>query len=287
MTAGARSPEAQRLAAAWSRDLASWAIPPEILEAAPESPFGFPAELFIRRADRAAEVATPTPTTVVAAEALGDGGRVLDVGAGGGATSFPLAASCTGLVAVDGQAEMLQAVERRATTLGLPVTTIVGRWPDVGPQTPTADVAVCGHVAYNAPDLDAFLAALAAHARRRVVLELTDRHPLSWMNDLWLALHGVHRPDRPGADDAEALCRALGVDVRRDERVDTEDMAGSGFGGREHAVGLVRRRLCLTPERDGEIAEALGSRLREHDGLWSAGPREQRVVTLWWDVAPG
>lgn len=285
MTAGGRSPEARRLADAWRRDLESWAIPPEILEAAPESPFGFPAELFIRRADRAANgVAAPTPTSVVAAEALGDGGTVLDVGAGGGATSLPLAASCTGLVAVDGQAEMLEAVERHATTLGLPVTTIVGRWPDVGPQTPAADVVVCGHVAYNAPDLDAFLIALTAHARRRVVLELTDRHPLSWMNDLWLFLHGVQRPERPSADDAEALCGALGFGVRRDERVDTEDMAGSGFERREHAVALLRRRLCLTPERDDEIVDALGSRLREHDGLWSAGPRQQRVVTFWWDV---
>ena len=179
---------------------------------------------------------------------------------------------------------MLEAVERRAAALGLPVTTIVGRWPDVAPETPTADVAVCGHVAYNAPDLDAFVVALTAHARGRVVLELTDRHPLSWMNDLWLHLHGVQRPERPDADDAEALCRALGFEVRRDERLDTEDMAGSGFERREQAVALVRRRLCLTPERDGEIARALGPRLREHDGLWSAGPREQRVVTLWWDV---
>jgi SAM-dependent methyltransferase len=281
------SPDAPRLAAAWARDLESWAIPAEILDVAPESPFGFPAELFIRRADRAAgDGAPPTPTTVAAADALGDGGTVLDVGAGGGATSFPLAAMCTGLVAIDGQAEMLEAVEGRARALGLPVTTIVGRWPDVAPQTPAADVAVCGHVAYNAPDLDAFVVALTAHARRRVVLELTDRHPLSWMNDLWLVLHGVQRPERPGADDAEALCRSLGFDVRRDERVDTEDMAGSGFERREHAVALVRRRLCLTPERDDEIARALGSRLREHGGLWSAGPSEQRVVTLWWDVNP-
>ena len=281
------SPDAPRLAAAWARDLESWAIPAEILDAAPESPFGFPAELFIRRADRATDDgAAPPPTTVAAAQALDGSGTVLDVGVGGGATSFPLAASCTGLVAIDGQAEMLEAVEHRAAALGLPVTTIEGRWPDVAPQAPTADVAVCGHVAYNAPGLDAFLLALTAHARRRVVLELTDRHPLSWMNDLWLDLHGVQRPEHPGADDAEALCRALGFDVRRDERVDTEDMAGSGFERREHVVALVRRRLCLTPEHDDEIARALGSRLREHDGLWSAGPREQRVVTLWWDVSP-
>jgi hypothetical protein len=30
--------------------------------------------------------------------------------------------------------------------------------------------------------------------------------------------------------------------------------------------------------------EALGARLVEHDGLWSAGPNEQPIVTLWWDV---
>jgi SAM-dependent methyltransferase len=287
VTSDGRSPEARGLADAWRRDLEAWAIPPLILDAAPESPFGFPAELFIRRADHSAEDrAAPTPTTVAAAAALGEGGTVLDVGAGGGATSFPLAASCTRLIAVDGQAEMLEAVERRATALRLSVTTIVGRWPEVGPRTPTADVAVCGHVAYNAPDLDAFLVALTAHARRRVVVELTDRHPLSWMNDLWLALHGVQRPERPSADDAEALSRSLGFEVRREERVDTGDMAGSGFERREDAVALVRRRLCLSSDRDDEVADALGSRLREHDGLWSAGPSEQRVVTLWWDAAP-
>ena len=87
------------------------------------------------------------------------------------------------------------------------------------------------------------------------------------MNDLWLRFHDVVRPDRPCADDAEALARALGFDVHREGRVDTEDMAGSGFERREDAVALVRRRLCLAAERDDEIADALGSRLGEHHGL--------------------
>jgi hypothetical protein len=68
-----------------------------------------------------------------------------------------------------------------------------------------------------------------------------------------------------------------------------EDVArpprSGGFERREDAVGLIRRRLCLTPDRDGEIAEALGHRLAQHDGLWSAGPEAQRLVTLWWDTA--
>lgn len=279
--------DARQRSEAWADALASWAIPPAILDAAPESPYGFPAELFVRRGERSVgdERGAPTPTTTRSLEALGDGGTVLDVGVGGGATCLPLAERCTGLVAVDGQADMIEAITRMATSFGLAVTTVQGRWPDVAPETPTADVAVSGHVAYNAPDLGAFIEALTSHARRRVVLELTDRHPLSWMNDLWLRFHGVRRPERPTADDAEDLGRALGFPIHREDRVDTEDMAGSGFERREDTIALVRRRLCMPPDRDGEIATALGGRLYEHDGLWSAGPHEQRVVTLWWDTS--
>ena len=270
---------------AWADALASWAIPPSILDAAPESPYGFPAELFVRRAERSAGGDAhdePTPTTRKALEALAARGTVLDVGSGGGATSLPLAGRCDGLIAVDGQRDMLEAVSVTATRLGLHVTTVQGRWPDVASETPPADVAVCGHVAYNAPDLGPFVRALSAHARRRVVLELTDRHPWSWMNDLWLRFHGLARPERPTADDAEALCLALGFDVHRDQRTDTEE--GSGFERRDDAVALVRRRLCLPPTRDDEVAYALGARLSEHDGLWSSGPPEQLVITLWWDM---
>ena len=278
--------EALTFERAWAEALEAWAIPQPILDAVPDSPYGFPAELFARRGHRSMHGRDePTPTTSRALEALGEGGTVLDVGVGGGATCLPLAERCTGLIAVDGQPDMLEAISGRAHELGLDVTTVLGRWPDVAPETPAADVAVCGHVAYNAPDLGPFLTALSAHARRRVAIELTDRHPLSWMNDLWVRFHDVARPDRPSADDAEALSRALGFPVQREDRADTEDMAGSGFERREDAISLVRRWLCLTAERDDEIADALGRRLAEHDGLWSAGPHEQRVVTLWWDTA--
>ncbi len=249
-------------------------------------PSGFPAELFVRRGERYSDdaFAEATPTTVKASEALGEAGTVLDVGVGGGATSLPLARTCTGLIAVDAQNDMLDAIARSAARFGLPFTPVRGRWPDVASDTPRADVVVCGHVAYNAPDLRPFVTELSSHAERRVVVELTARHPLSWVNDLWLRFHDVTRPERPGAGDAEQLCRALGFNVQRAERLDTEDMAGSGFERREDAVGLVRRRLCLPPERDDEIATALGERLAAHDGLWKAGPHEQRVVTLWWDT---
>lgn len=275
--------EFDRLHLAWTHPLVTeWAIPTPILDAAPESPYGFPTELFVRRGERSIG-RERAPTTARALDALGEGGTVLDVGAGGGATSLPLAERCTHLTAVDAGSEMLAAVAETAARVGVPIDVIEGTWPGIESSVPVADVVVCGHVTYNVHDLGSFVRALDQHARRRVVIELTERHPLSWMNDLWLRFHDLTRPDRPTADDAIALVRSEGYEVSSEDRVDSEDVAGSGFERREDAVALVRRRLCLPADRDDEIGEALGSRLTEHDGLWRAGPRDQRVVTMWWD----
>lgn len=266
----------------WHERLHAWAIPEEILVAAPESPYGYPAELFRRRARRASSV-EPSPTTTHALAALTEGGAVLDVGCGSGATSLPLAAGAGALIGVDEQPEMLAAFREAASAAGLPVETVEGRWPDVAASTPVAEVAVCGHVLYNVAELAPFARALGAHASRRVVLELTDRHPLAWMHDLWLRFHGLARPDGPTSDDAADVLEEMGLDIGRAERL--EAGGRGGFAERADAIGLVRRRLCLPADRDEEIAESLGDRLRADDqGLWNAGPHEHSVITLWWDT---
>jgi SAM-dependent methyltransferase len=267
----------------WGADLRSWAIPDKILAAAPETPYGFPKELFRHRGERAFAGA-PTPTTVRALEALPSGGSVLDVGAGGGATSVPLVDRAGLITGVDSQDDMLPAFVQAVERAGGRAESVAGDWLTVAPDLAVADVVVSGHVAYNVPDLAAFFKALHEHARHRVVTELTAHHPLMWMNDLWLTFHDVRRPTRPSADDAVAVLGELGVIARREERSETDEVAGGGFERREDAVALVRRRLCLGAERDGEIAVALGDRLRERAGLWTAGPPHQSVVTLWWDT---
>jgi len=267
----------------WAADLRSWAIPEAILAAAPESPFGFPAEAFRRRGEGAL-VGPATPTTLRALEALGDGGSVLDVGAGGGATSLPLAARAALITGVDAQEDMLSGFAAAVEREGAEAAVVSGNWPSIEEAAPVADVVVCGHVAYNVADLVPFVRALHEHARRRVVMEMTERHPLSWMNDLWSLLHDVHRPERPSADDAGDVLAEMGLTPHREERRDTDEVAGGRFARREDAIALVRRRLCLGAERDGEIAVALGDRLREREGLWSAGPSHQIVVTIWWDT---
>jgi len=268
----------------WRTQLGARAIPPPILAAAPEPPWGFPAVLFRTRAARAG-AGGESPTTARARAALPEGGVVLDVGCGGGATSLPLADRAGTLVGVDVQPDMPEVFKTAGEARGVVAETLLGTWPEVAEQAPVADVVVCGHVLYNVPLLEPFVTTLSAHATRRVVLELTETHPLVWMHDLWRRFHGVSFPDGPTADDAEDALVELGVAVRRDERPASDGTERSGFDRREDAVALVRRRLCLPASRDDEVAEALGERLQRDDGLWSAGPVPgQRVVTLWWDT---
>ena len=256
-------------AARWADELAAWAIPPEILAAAPESPWGFPPALF----QAAGPEAVPdTPSRRRALEALPDGGTVLDVGSGGGAASLALVPPAGRIVAVDESPDMLAALAAAAAERGVCHVEHVGRWPDVAPEVPAADVVVCHHVFYNVPDLAAFALALTDHARRRAVTELTATHPLTAQGPLWRHFHGIERPEGPTVELAVAVLEEAGLSVT------VEPFASSPRPRPPRAewVAFVRRRLCLPPERDAEV-DAL---LPPDDALL----RPRQVATVWWDT---
>ncbi len=273
MTSG--TPEADPPGSArwrWRRALAEWAIPEAILSAAPESPWAFPPEIFATFAREALD-SPLTPTHLQVAEVLPDDGVLLDVGSGAGAASLPVAPAGGRLVAVDQDRHMLQAM----ADLGggaVPLVGIEGRWPEVAEQVRQVgqvDVAVCANVAYNVGDLGPFVEALTSVASRRVVLELSATHPQSPLNPLWLEFWGVERPSGPTADDAAALVtEVLDVEPGSVRWKRTRSFLGERGPG---TVSWIRRRLCLTPDRDAEVAAAL-------ERLGDLAPLE--AVTLWW-----
>ncbi len=255
----------------WGEALAAWAIPSEILDQAPAKPWGCPTALFARAAEEAvAPDAGLRPTTRRAAEVLPDAGTVLDVGAGGGAASLPLAPPAAVITAVDESAGMLEAFAGLAARRGLDHAEVQGSWPEVAGKVEPADVVVCAHVFYNVPDLEPFVTALTRKARRRVVVELTAAHPQASLNPLWHRFHGLDRPRDPTADDALAVLVELGLEVG----VERWEAPGRWeTAPREELVAFARQRLCLPPERDPEVAAAL-------DKDFVSGPRQ--LVTLWW-----
>jgi hypothetical protein len=257
----------------WSDALAAWAVPEEIVATAPEPPHGFPTATFVHGA--VAALAAPlTPTLERVREALPPGGVLLDVGAGAGAASLPVASGAARLIALDDSKAMLDALRTLAPD-DLDVETVQGRWPDVAGAVEGADVVVCAHVAYNAPDLGAFVTALAVHASHRVVMEFTEIHPQSRLSPLWRHFWNVERPTMPTADDAlevilEAVGQGVGIEIERWLRPDPGVCPGRTD---EEIVALARRRLCLPASREPEIAALLGPNPR-------LAPSE--VVTVWW-----
>ena len=263
-------PDADELLAGWRADLASWAIPEEILAQAPEEPWIHPVSMFT-----VDDEIPDSHSHGIARDAVPEGGSVLDVGSGGGRASMALVPPASMLVAVDHQQGMLDAFTDAALRRGVRSQVHLGDWPAVADDVPECDVVVCHHVAYNVADLGPFLVALDRHARHRVVLEVPEHHPLSNMNPLWKQFWDLDRPTRPTAEDVAAIARALGFDAHLDlwqdetwgRRVTLPD---------DERVRFARIRLCLTEDRDADVAAAL---------IAQSDSRPRDVATIWWDVA--
>jgi SAM-dependent methyltransferase len=263
----------------WRSDLAAWAIPEHITAAVTESPWVLPRTVFARRADRFA-AAPSGPSFEQAWAALDPAGSVLDVGSGAGAACLPLLTRCTALTAVDTEPDMLGLLAERAATSGLRPRLIPGRWPDAAVEAGTADVVTCHHVTYNAPGIEPFLASLTAAAHRTVVLEMTAQHPLVSLNALWLRFHGLVRPSGPAADDLLAILAAMGVSASSHR---WGRPGGRDYASHDELTDVTRRRLCLPPERAGEVSEALLDLGIERDRPVDLGSADRDVVTIWWD----
>ncbi|MCZ3389939.1 MAG: methyltransferase domain-containing protein [Actinomycetia bacterium] len=255
-----RPADLSALAQCWTDALAAWAIPPHIVDAATRDPWMLPVLCFSGRADRA--VNDPAGVSFErAAEALRENpGSVLDVGAGAGAASLPLAAWATTITAVDGKAPMLEAFAERAAAAGVDHREVLGSWPAAAADVVPHDVVVVHHVVYNVADIVPFLGALDAKAKRRVVLELPPHHPLSWMNPLWKQFHGVDRPVVPIAGDLVEILGAMDVaDLRTDywQQFDPAAADGSDSESLDERSALVAQRLCLSEAREPDVAAAL------------------------------
>ena len=96
----------------WASLLGAWAIPAELIAAAPESPYFFDPTVFIAAADEATSRTEDTVSDRVAREALPAGGTILDVGVGAGAASLRLGAST--IIGVDPSRQLLDAFVDRA-----------------------------------------------------------------------------------------------------------------------------------------------------------------------------
>lgn len=242
-------------------------MPKDLVDAAPERTFRLDPALFRWRPDEDAKVAA-RPSRLRALEALPEGGVVIDVGVGGGASSLGLASKAGLIVGVDRSEGMLESFESSAADAGVKVRAVLGVWPEAASEVEPADVVVCHHAIYGVEEIEDFLTVLTERARHRVVLEVSSHAPPSGLGPLWKEIHGYERPDRIVADEVHAITQAMRFGVEREDIV----VPPRAREVTPELVRFARRRLYVGEDRDAEIAELLRSRPTQ----------EARVAALWW-----
>lgn len=264
----------------WRSELEAWAIPEELLAAVTDSPYRWPVELFKRRNITAEEIA-PSPTSETVEKLAGTGGSVLDIGAGAGRASLPLARNGHPVTAVERSSEMAAALREESAGLDRYVV-VEDAWPtpvDLG----SFDVVMAAHVVYDVQLIEPFLRAMTAHARRGVVLELTEVHPWAPLGPYYRSLHDIDRPDGPTVDDlVDVIREEMGIEptIERWERP-----GGTWFESWDEIVELYRRRLVVPPARSDEVRPLLEPDVEIHDDRMTVGEPVRRLATVWWPTA--
>ncbi|ACU53555.1 Methyltransferase type 11 [Acidimicrobium ferrooxidans DSM 10331] len=236
--------------ARWRRNLAAWAIPPEIARHGDASPWRLDPAMFLPDPDAPL---SPSHRATRALLERADEGSLLDVGSGAGAAFWPVVESARRVIALDEHAGMIEALlaeaRRHPTVL---VETRVGRLEELLPTMESVDVVTSHHVAYNVADLGLYLGELVRIAHVGMVLELTLHHPHYGSAAMFEALWGVARPSEPSAADVIEALWALGLEPTVEVH--------SGTRRRDDPAArreALRRRLCLGEQEVARLDELL------------------------------
>jgi len=93
---------------------------------------------------------------------------VLDIGAGSGRWTVPLAARAKSVTAVEPSTEMLDVLRDNMKSAKANIRIVQSSWEDA--KVEVHDVAVCAHSMYSSPDLAAFVHKMERHARKTCYL---------------------------------------------------------------------------------------------------------------------
>ena len=220
------------------------------------------------------------------------GERWLDVGAGAGRYALPIARRVGEVIAVDPSASMLGALSEGMAAHGVSNVAIHrGTWPPedalrtvLGPD-PVADVTLIAHVGYDIAEIEPFIDALEAAARRRCVAVLMEDSPASVAAPFWPPVHGEERVPLPALPEFVELVTARGT-TPKVSRVHAERRR---WADRAELLAFLRRQLWTSPggPADERLVSALDQLTApERDGgLGIIGARPLDIGIVTWTPA--
>ncbi len=203
-------------------------------------------------------------------------GTFVDVGAGAGRFSIPLARSVAHVIAVEPSDAMRAALERDVQRAELRNIQVVGAGWEAAADV-TGDVVLAAHVVYPLLDVAPFLRKLDAAARKWAAILVFEDPPLSWLSGFWPRVHGEERLAPPHLPQVVEVVNELGYGPPRVDLIEVEPF---DLGPPQIAREKLRRRLYVASESqtDRRLADAMDELLDEREGVLV--PRSNRAVRV-------
>ena len=215
---------------------------------------------------------------------------VLDVGAGVGRYTIPLAKQAARVTAVEPSTGMRGYLEEDARTAGLTnVTVVLSAWEAANVEP--CDIVLCSHVVYFISGIRAFLEKVRDNARGQVFMAIRTNQRDAALRELWEIVHKEPRVPEPGLMDLyPTLRQVLGVTAN----VQVVTYGGGRnplgrFDSVEDAMPEVRRQLLLAEGSPSESAALvyLRERMVQEDGKWVLPSMTVANAVVWWDNRSG
>jgi SAM-dependent methyltransferase len=207
----------------------------------------------------------------------------LDIGAGGGRFSLPIARHAREVLCVDPSDGMLAVLREGMTEHGIRnVRPVKGRWPLPSFER-CADVAFISHVGYDIEEIGPFLDGMEAAARRACVAVFSEGAMTTAATLFWQAVHGEARVPLPALPEFLGLLMARG----RLPAVELEERVPSTFDSLEELTAMARRQLWVRPGsvRDARLLGLVRDMASQRDGRWALDWSRARVGVVAWEPA--
>ncbi len=205
---------------------------------------------------------------------------VLDVGAGTGRHSVPLARAVKRVIAVEPSPSMASHLREWAQDEGLGnIDIIEGTWPEV--DVPACDVVVCSHVLYPLAEIEPFLRKLDDAARGYCFLLLHDDQMALETLGLWQRFHGEPRARQPTFRDALPVLWQMGLRPNLEMNAMPQ---GWSWESMDEAAQAFREHLAIPEddETEARLRDMLAEALVEREGRLCLPKTTYRSAIVWW-----
>jgi SAM-dependent methyltransferase len=138
----------------------------ELIVGKPHSPDSEPIKRYKTYAKQKRQ--RPDPLLEFVLQSIDSNVTVLDIGAGNGRWTIPLASCAKAVTAIEPDRDMVTVLRENMQTAGRDIRIITSTWEEASVEV--HDIAVCAHAVYSSPDLALFIQKMEQYARKTCYL---------------------------------------------------------------------------------------------------------------------